>query len=117
MIQKLTLFIMLYVQLLIYSYAHVSQLPNGLHYEWTMKALLAGKHVLLEKPSSNTAEETCKMFDFAASRGLVLLEAFHYRYAQDSSRRVFVQTALFSSGSIPPFNVSRLSLKAGRSVW
>jgi predicted dehydrogenase len=45
-----------------------------------MKALKAGKHVLLEKPSSNTADETTKMFEFAESKGLVLLEAFHYRY-------------------------------------
>jgi predicted dehydrogenase len=57
----------------------MSQLPNGLHYEWTMKALAAGKHVLLEKPSANTAEETRRMFAFAQEKGLVLLEAFHYR--------------------------------------
>jgi len=55
-------------------------LPNGLHYEWTMKALAAGKHVLLEKPSANTAEETRKMFELAETKGLVLLEAFHYRF-------------------------------------
>lgn len=46
-----------------------------------MKALAAGKHVLLEKPSANTAEETRKMFELADKKGLVLLEAFHYRYA------------------------------------
>lgn len=57
----------------------MAQLPNGLHYEWTMKALAAGKHVLLEKPSANTAEETRKMFASAQEKGLVLLEAFHYR--------------------------------------
>ncbi|KAG1812657.1 NAD(P)-binding protein [Suillus variegatus] len=55
-------------------------LPNGLHYEWTMKALAAGKHVLLEKPSGNTAEETRRMFSLANQKGLVLLEAFHYRF-------------------------------------
>lgn len=54
-------------------------LPNGLHFEWTMKALAAGKHVLLEKPAANTADETKRMFDFAKEKGLVLLEAFHYR--------------------------------------
>lgn len=47
-----------------------------------MKALAAGKHVLLEKPSSDTAEETRKMFELADKKGLVLLEAFHYRYVQ-----------------------------------
>ncbi|KAF9258278.1 NAD(P)-binding protein, partial [Marasmius fiardii PR-910] len=55
-------------------------LPNGLHYEWTMKALAAGKHVLLEKPASNTADETRRMFELAESKGLILLEAFHYRF-------------------------------------
>ncbi|KAI0306107.1 NAD-P-binding protein [Multifurca ochricompacta] len=62
-------------------------LPNGLHYEWTMKALAAGKHVLLEKPSTNTAEETRRMFLFAQEKGLVLLEAFHYRF-HPATRRV-----------------------------
>ncbi|KDQ61328.1 hypothetical protein JAAARDRAFT_30745 [Jaapia argillacea MUCL 33604] len=55
-------------------------LPNGLHYEWTMKALAAGKHVLLEKPSADTADETRRMFEYAEQKGLVLLEAFHYRF-------------------------------------
>ncbi|KAF8473625.1 NAD-P-binding protein [Russula ochroleuca] len=63
-----------------YGSLPVSQLPNGLHYEWTMKALAAGKHVLLEMPSANTAEETRKMFAFAQEKRLVLLEAFHYRF-------------------------------------
>lgn len=44
-----------------------------------MKALQAGKHVLLEKPSADTAEETRQMFEFAEKKGLVLLEAFHNR--------------------------------------
>lgn len=44
-----------------------------------MKALAAGKHVLVEKPSGDTAKETRRMFEFASQKGLVLLEAFHYR--------------------------------------
>ncbi|KAJ3498211.1 hypothetical protein NLJ89_g10248 [Agrocybe chaxingu] len=54
-------------------------LPNALHYEWTMKALAAGKHVLNEKLSADTAEETREMFEFAEKKGLVLLDAYHYR--------------------------------------
>ncbi|TFK51866.1 NAD(P)-binding protein [Heliocybe sulcata] len=61
-------------------------LPNGLHYEWTMKALAAGKHVLLEKPSADTAEETRKMFELAEQKNLVLLEAFHYRFHPSAQR-------------------------------
>jgi predicted dehydrogenase len=45
-----------------------------------MKALAAGKHVLLEIPAADTAEEVRKMFDLAEEKGLVLLEAFHYRF-------------------------------------
>lgn len=45
-----------------------------------MKALRAGKHVLNEKPISDTAEEAAAMFDYAASKGLILLEAYHYRF-------------------------------------
>ena len=45
-----------------------------------MKALQAGKHVLNEKPTSDTADEAAAMFDYAASKGLVLLDAFHYRF-------------------------------------
>ncbi|RDB23953.1 D-xylose 1-dehydrogenase (NADP(+)) 2 [Hypsizygus marmoreus] len=71
-------------------------LPNGLHYEWTMKALAAGKHVLLEKPSADTAEETRQLFDLAEKKGLVLLEAFHYRF-HPSIQRV---KAIITSGEL-----------------
>ncbi|KAI9459028.1 NAD-P-binding protein [Russula earlei] len=61
-------------------------LPNGLHYEWTMKALAAGKHVLVEKPSADTAEETRRMFAFAQEKRLTLMEAFHYRFHPATGR-------------------------------
>jgi len=56
-------------------------LPNGLHCEWTIKALEAGKHVLCEKPFASNAEEAEKMKKTADERPeLVLMEAVHYRY-------------------------------------
>ncbi|ERS95956.1 uncharacterized protein SPSK_00786 [Sporothrix schenckii 1099-18] len=69
-------------------------LPNGLHYEWTLKALAKGKHVLLEKPAVSNAGEAERLFTSpllttpvaaevnASARGRppVLLEAFHYRF-------------------------------------
>ncbi len=55
-------------------------LPNGMHHEWTMHALGAGKHVLCEKPYSRHPEEVEEAFDAAAAAGLVLMEAFMYRH-------------------------------------
>lgn len=55
-------------------------LPNSLHYEWTIRALRAGKHVLCEKPIASNAAEAQQMADIASETGLVLAEALHYRY-------------------------------------
>ncbi|KAI0930005.1 hypothetical protein AcV5_006817 [Taiwanofungus camphoratus] len=55
-------------------------LPNGLHYEWTLKSLAAGKHVLCDKPIANTEEETRKMFALAEEKSLVLLEVWQPRF-------------------------------------
>ncbi|KAJ6088523.1 hypothetical protein N7486_009784 [Penicillium sp. IBT 16267x] len=58
-------------------------LPNGKHYEWTLRALSAKKHVLLEKPSCSNATEARSLFThpLVTKPGApVLLEAFHYRF-------------------------------------
>ncbi|KAL0954479.1 hypothetical protein HGRIS_003448 [Hohenbuehelia grisea] len=55
-------------------------LPNSLHFEWTLKALAAGKHVLCEKPMADTAEEARAMFNLAEEKGLILLEAWQPQF-------------------------------------
>jgi predicted dehydrogenase len=55
-------------------------LPNGMHHEWTMRALAAGKHALCEKPYSRQPAEVEEAFAAAESAGLVLTEAFMYRH-------------------------------------
>jgi len=55
-------------------------LPNGLHGRWTLAALEAGKHVLCEKPFTANAAEAATVAAAANASGLVVMEAFHYRY-------------------------------------
>ena len=54
--------------------------PASLHAEWTIKALNAGYHVLCEKPFAGNAEDARRMADVAHATGLVLMEAFHWRF-------------------------------------
>ena len=55
-------------------------LPNGMHHEWALRALGAGKHVLVEKPYTRHAAEVDAAFDAADAAGLVLMEGFMYRH-------------------------------------
>jgi predicted dehydrogenase len=68
-------------------------LPNGLHGRWTLNALAAGKHVLCEKPFTANADEARQVADAAAKSGLVVLEAFHYRYHPVALRMLDVVAA------------------------
>jgi len=55
-------------------------LPNSLHAPWTLRAIEAGKHVLCEKPFTSNAAEAEQVAAAAKGSGLVVMEAFHYRY-------------------------------------
>lgn len=61
-------------------------LPNQLHVEWSVRALEAGKHVLCEKPFGRRARDVDRAFAVAATKGLVLMEAFMYRHDPQTTR-------------------------------
>jgi D-xylose 1-dehydrogenase (NADP+, D-xylono-1,5-lactone-forming) len=55
-------------------------LPNGMHADWSIRALKAGKHVLCEKPFTVRPEEVAPMVEAAEASGKRLMEAFMYRF-------------------------------------
>jgi xylose dehydrogenase (NAD/NADP) len=61
-------------------------LPNSLHVEATLRALEAGKHVLIEKPLTRRRADAERVFDEAASARLVVMEAFMYRHHPQTKR-------------------------------
>lgn len=56
-------------------------LPNTFHYEWTIKALQHGKHVLCEKPLAPSADQAREMFRTAKEKHVILMEAFAYQHS------------------------------------
>jgi predicted dehydrogenase len=63
-------------------------LPNALHAEWAIRALEAGKHVLVEKPFSPRPDAVEAAFAVAERGGRVLTEAFMYRHHPQTARIV-----------------------------
>ncbi len=55
-------------------------LPNGMHAEYTVRGLQAGKHVLTEKPMANTPAECQEMIDVARKTDRKLMVAYRCRY-------------------------------------
>ncbi|MEO8425031.1 MAG: Gfo/Idh/MocA family oxidoreductase, partial [Actinomycetota bacterium] len=61
-------------------------LPNGLHADWTIAALEAGKTVLCEKPLCGTVEDTERVLAAARSATGSLWEAFVFPFHQQMDR-------------------------------
>jgi xylose dehydrogenase (NAD/NADP) len=58
----------------------LNALHNGLHAEWSARALAAGKHVLCEKPIACSSAELHSMFAAARANRRWLMEGFMYRF-------------------------------------
>ncbi len=55
-------------------------LPPALHFIWAKKALENGKHVLVEKPSTTSAEETKELVQIASQKHLALHENYMFTF-------------------------------------
>jgi xylose dehydrogenase (NAD/NADP) len=80
-------------------------LPNGMHHEWTMKSLEAGKHVLCEKPYSRHPEEAEEAVAVAEQARLVLTEGFMYRHHPQAEK----VKALVEAGAVGQVQLVRSS--------
>ncbi len=81
-------------------------LPNGLHGRWTLAAIEAGKHVLCEKPFTADQAEAEVVAAAAEASGLVVMEAFHWRYHPMAERIL----ALLADGEIGEITSARASI-------
>jgi D-xylose 1-dehydrogenase (NADP+, D-xylono-1,5-lactone-forming) len=81
-------------------------LPNSMHFEWTLRALEAGKHVLCEKPFFRHVEEVERAFDLADSAALVLSEGFMWRHNPQTARI----SGLLAEGAVGRVRVVRVAM-------
>ena len=78
-------------------------LPNGMHVDWSIRALQAGKHVLCEKPLTRRAQEAERAFDVADEVGRIVMEAFMWRHNPQTARLA----ELVSDGAIGELRLVR----------
>lgn len=70
--------------------------PSGLHFEQAKCALLAGKHVIVDKPFSATAAEAAELFGLAAERGVTVQCYQNRRFDSD----YLTAKAVYESGKL-----------------
>ena len=80
-------------------------LPNGLHVDWSIRALQAGKHVLCEKPLDRRPERGEEAYDAAERADRFLMEGFLFRHHPQTKRL----TELVEEGAIGEPRLIRLA--------
>ncbi|HEY6421231.1 MAG TPA: Gfo/Idh/MocA family oxidoreductase [Candidatus Binataceae bacterium] len=88
--------------------------PNHLHCEYTLKALAAGAHVLVEKPMAPTVAEARQMVGAAAKAKRVLMVAMQRRYG--ALERIVKEAVAGGAIGVPHFIRARLS-HGGPESW
>lgn len=105
-------------------------LPNSLHWEWTVKAAEAGKHVLCEKPLVVSLDEFDRVEAAARANNVTVTEAFMYlHHPQTQTARRLIEEGRIGALQLinswfnfylPPERVENIRLSAdltGGSLW
>ena len=92
--------------------------PNSLHYAQTKAALLAGKHVLCEKPFAPTEAEAAELIALAKEKKLFLFEAIttahHPHYAIIKEKLPLLGKIKLATGTFCQFSSRYPALLAGK---
>ncbi len=93
-------------ELIAQSDAVVVAVPTVLHYPVARKALMLGKHVLVEKPITQTVEEARELVDLADRNGLILQVGHVERFngAVLELGKIVTQPLFIESRRLAPFN-------------
>ncbi|OHE61054.1 MAG: oxidoreductase [Treponema sp. GWA1_62_8] len=102
-------------------------LPNHLHLEWIKKAADAGKHVLCEKPLGLDAAQAREAAAYCARKGVLLMEAFMYRFHPQWKRaselveageigRVMATHCVFTYNNKDPANIRNIAEFGGGAL-
>jgi predicted dehydrogenase len=102
-------------------------LPNHLHAQWVKAAARAGKHILCEKPFAMNAAEAADAVSCAREKGVLLMEAFMYRFHPQWKRaRQIVQSGelgaihaihtFFSYSNHDPQNIRNVLSAGGGAI-
>lgn len=70
-------------------------LPPALHYEWAKKALLSGKHVILEKPFTTSYQDTYDLIEIAKEKKLAVIENYGFLF---HNQMQYIKTLLEQGG-------------------
>jgi predicted dehydrogenase len=101
-------------------------LPNHLHVEWTIKAAMAGKHVLCEKPMGMNAREVEKLKPYA--KKVHITEAFMVRFhpqwietrervRQGEIGRITHMHVAFAYNNLDPKNIRNIEKTGGGALY
>ncbi len=88
-------------------------LVNSAHYEYTRRALEAGKNVICEKPFTATGRQARKLIKIAKAKGLFLFEAIMTRYI-DNYDEIGRQLDKIGKVTLIQTNYSQYSRRFGR---
>lgn len=97
-------------------------LPTALHFEWCKRALLAGKHVLCEKPIAMHASEVEALVALRERTGKLCAEAFmvahhpQWHYVRDCLAQGLIGDLKLVEGAFSYFNEDPHALKNDRAL-